>query len=78
MACGCPVVTSKTGCGPEVAGEAALLVDPYSPADIAKAIYTLLTDEPLRQEMKKQGIKRAEQFSWHKCAQETLALFQSL
>ena len=78
MACGCPVVTSKTGCGPEVAGEAALLVDPYSPADIAQAIYTLLTDEPLRQALKEQGVKRAEQFSWHKCAQQTLALFQSL
>jgi glycosyltransferase involved in cell wall biosynthesis len=78
MACGCPVVTSKTGCGPEVAGEAASLVDPYSPSDIAKAISALLTDGVLRQRLRELGLKRAGQFSWPKCAQQTLALFQSL
>lgn len=78
MACGCPVVTSKTGCGPEVAGEAALLVDPYSPQDIAKALYSVVTDGELRQNLSELGLKRAAQFSWQKCAQQTLDLFQSL
>jgi len=78
MACGCPVVTAKTGCGPEVAGEAALLVDPYSPEDIAKALYTVVTDGELRQHLKELGLQRAAQFSWQQCAQQTLDLFQSL
>jgi glycosyltransferase involved in cell wall biosynthesis len=78
MACGCPVVTSKTGCGPEVAGEASLLVDPYRPEDLAKALYTVVTDGELRQHLRELGLKRAAQFSWQKCAQQTLDLFQSL
>jgi glycosyltransferase involved in cell wall biosynthesis len=42
MACGCPVITTKRGCSPEVAGDAACLVDPYSPDEIAEAIRLLL------------------------------------
>ena len=77
MACGCPVITSITGCAPEVAGDAAELVDPYSPEDIALAIERLLTDEALRQSRIKKGLSRATNFSWDKCARETLKVFQS-
>lgn len=78
MACGCPVITSETGCSPEVAGDAALLVDPYSPDRIAVAIIKLLSDDMLRKELIEKGLKRASQFSWKKCAEETHALFESL
>lgn len=78
MACGCPVVTTKTGCTPEVAGGAALLVDPYNPDDIAEAIKKVLTEESLRKNLIEKGLKRAKQFSWEKCAKETLELFESL
>jgi glycosyltransferase involved in cell wall biosynthesis len=78
MACGCPVLTTETGCSPEVAGDAALLVDPYAPDKIAEAIQRLLTDEQLRQGLIEKGLVRAKQFGWERCARETLALFESL
>jgi glycosyltransferase involved in cell wall biosynthesis len=78
MACGCPVVTTKTGCSPEVAGDAALLVNPYDPEEIAESVKKILTDEMLRIQLIEKGLKRVQRFSWHKCAEETLILFESL
>lgn len=78
MACGCPVVTTNTGCSPEVAGDAALLVDPHDPGDIAAGIRRVLTDPSLREELVERGFRRAGQFSWERCARETLDLFEQL
>ena len=78
MACGCPVVTTKSGCSPEVAGDAAILVDPYSSDEIAKAIQQVLLDERVREGLIEKGYQRAKQFSWEKCAKETVAVFESL
>lgn len=78
MACGCPVVTTKTGCSPEVAGGAAILVDPHSPDEIADAAQRVLTDEALRANLVEKGLQRAQQFSWEKCASETLALLEEV
>lgn len=78
MACGCPVITSKTGCSPEVAGDAGVLVDPYNPQEIADAMVRVLTNESLKQKLISQGLQRVQDFSWDKCARETLALFESL
>ena len=78
MACGCPVVATNAGCTPEVAGDAARLVDPYSPQEIAAGIQEVLGDEELYQRLVTKGLERAQQFSWARCAQETLALFESL
>ena len=64
MASGTPVVTSNVSSLPEVAGNAALLVDPYDPAAIADGIYTVLTDESVRRDLRKKGLARATQFSW--------------
>jgi glycosyltransferase involved in cell wall biosynthesis len=64
MASGTPVVTSNVSSLPEVAGDAALLVDPYEPAAIADAMYRVLTDKPLRQGLRARGLQRAAQFSW--------------
>ena len=64
MASGTPVVTSNVSSLPEVAGDAALLVDPYDPAAIASGIATVLTDERVRREMRVKGLERARQFSW--------------
>jgi glycosyltransferase involved in cell wall biosynthesis len=76
MACGCPVVTTKTGCSPEVAGGAAILVDPHSPEEIAEAAQKVLSDGAVRADLVEKGLRRAQQFSWEKCARETLALFE--
>lgn len=78
MACGCPVITSKAGCSPEIAGGAAVLVDPYSPEDIAKAIRRVLTEQPLKRDLIEKGLKRSAEFSWEKCAMETVAVFESV
>ncbi len=78
MACGCPVITTETGCSPEVAGDAAVLVNPYDPEHIAEAIQKVLTEEMLRKQLIERGLRRVQQFSWQKCAEETLALFESL
>jgi glycosyltransferase involved in cell wall biosynthesis len=64
MASGTPVVTSNVSSLPEVAGNAALLVDPYDPAAIAEGIYTVLTDESVRRDLRRKGLARASQFSW--------------
>jgi glycosyltransferase involved in cell wall biosynthesis len=78
MACGCPVLTTKTGCSPEVAGGAALLVDPYEPDSIADGMRKILSEEALRRTLIENGLTRAKHFSWRKSAAETLSLFESL
>ena len=64
MASGTPVVTSNVSSLPEVAGDAAALVDPYDPGAIADGIYRVLTDDRLRRELRTKGLARARQFSW--------------
>jgi glycosyltransferase involved in cell wall biosynthesis len=64
MASGTPVVTSNVSSLPEVAGDAARLVDPYDPEAIADGIHTVLTDEAARRSLRLKGLERARQFSW--------------
>jgi len=64
MASGTPVVTSNVSSLPEVAGDAAVLVDPYSAEAIADGMYRVLTDNDLRSELRRRGPQRASQFSW--------------
>lgn len=64
MACGTPVITSNLSSLPEVAGGAALLVDPYDPDDIADAIRRAVTDDDLRATLTAKGRARARDFSW--------------
>ncbi|MGB9754961.1 MAG: hypothetical protein C0183_13430 [Roseiflexus castenholzii] len=76
MACGAPVVAANNSSIPEVAGEAALLVDAESPLSIARAIERLLNDASLRDELRARGMQRAASFSWQRCARETIAVYQ--
>ncbi len=76
MACGVPVITSNTSSMPEVAGDAALLVNPENPGEIAEAIYSLVNDLPVRGEMIRRGLERATRFSWEKMAENVLALYR--
>ncbi len=78
MACGTPVVSSPRGSLPEILGEAALWVDPEDPAEIASGIRKILEDQPLREDLRRRGLARAQQFSWEKNARETLAVYRSL
>lgn len=78
MSCGAPVVTSKTSSMPEVAGDAAVVVDPLSAGELAFALETVLEEEGLRADMKKKGLARAAAFSWDRCAQETLEVYRKV
>ena len=64
MACGTPVITSNVSSLPEVAGDAALLVDPYDVDALARAIVRIFTDPQLRDKLVARGFTRARQFSW--------------
>ncbi len=78
FACGAPVVTSDTSSMPEVAGDAARLVDPLDPAALGAAIEDILSDEGRQNEMRAKGLKRAALFSWERCAKETIAVYEKV
>jgi glycosyltransferase involved in cell wall biosynthesis len=65
---GTPVITSNVTSMPEVAGGAALLVDPFNPADISEAMVKISLDENLRNSLISKGLKRGQDFSWQKTA----------
>jgi glycosyltransferase involved in cell wall biosynthesis len=76
MACGAPVVTSRSSSLVEVAGDAALLVDPLSVEEIAEALYRIHMNDELRYELSKRGLKRAALFTWEASARSTLELYE--
>jgi glycosyltransferase involved in cell wall biosynthesis len=78
MASGTPVVTSNVSSLPEVAGEAAVLVDPYDPHAIADGIYQVLTDERLRRDLRRLGLERARQFSWEASVKRVREIYQEV
>ena len=77
MASDCPVICSRAASLPEVAGHAALLVDPYNPEDMADAMHRVLTDEELRRALRDAGRERCRQFSWETTARETLKVLEA-
>jgi glycosyltransferase involved in cell wall biosynthesis len=78
MACGTPVITSNTNGMKEIAGDAAVLVDPGDPDQIATALSRVLEDASLRDALSRRGLQRSERFSWDLCAAETLAYLERI
>ena len=78
MACGVPVVAANTSALPEVAGGAAMLVDPLDVEGMARVIARVLRDEALRGRLRDGGIARAAEFSWEAAARRTLDAYASL
>jgi glycosyltransferase involved in cell wall biosynthesis len=78
MAAGAPVLTSSVSSLPEVAGDAALLVDPHDPVAIADGLRRLLSDPALAEELRTRGRARAAELSWERTASETLALLRGM
>ncbi len=74
----CPVVCSNTSSIPEVAGDAAVYFDPADPASIQHALETTLFDKNLLAYLERRGLERQSKFSWDRCANETLAVYNSL
>ncbi|MCK4431428.1 MAG: glycosyltransferase family 4 protein [Candidatus Aminicenantes bacterium] len=78
MSCGSPVITSNLSSLPEIAGDAAILVDPMNVEEIVQAMEKLLRDRELRKELKRKSLERAKFFSWEMAAKETLHLYEDI
>jgi glycosyltransferase involved in cell wall biosynthesis len=76
MGCGTPVITSNCSSLPEVAGDAALLVDPYNVAALSDAMYYVATDSIGRSHLRSAGLTRASQFSWEKTGAATVKVLE--
>ena len=77
MACGAPVVASAVTALPEVCGEAALLVEPTDSERIFEALRTVLREPELAADLRKRGAERARQFTWRRCAKETVLAWRN-
>jgi glycosyltransferase involved in cell wall biosynthesis len=77
QACGTPVLTSTTSSLPEVAGDAAVLVDPADTAAIREGIARLLEDVELREQLRARGLARVAGWTWERTARQTLATFKA-
>lgn len=75
MACGVPTVASGSSCIPEVSGNVLEYFDPYSVEEMAEAIRNGLEDSDLGERLRQRGLVRSAEFSWERCAQETLDVF---
>jgi glycosyltransferase involved in cell wall biosynthesis len=78
MCSGAPVVCSNRTSLPEVVGDAALSVDPNDTQALAEAMQRVLTNSELRADLRARSLKRAQQFSWHKTASETIAVYEEV
>jgi glycosyltransferase involved in cell wall biosynthesis len=77
MTCGTPIVTSNHNGLKEIAGDAALFVDPDDTEALAQALCRVTTDEALQAQLTASGLGRAKLFSWEKCARETIAVLEN-
>ena len=78
MACGCPVLSSNASSLPEVAGDAAILLDPMDVEGFTREMVRVLSDSDLRRDLRERGLARAVQFSWDRTARETIAVYREL
>lgn len=78
FACGCPVLTSNRSSLPEVAGDAALYIDPEDAVSLKQQLERIVSDGALRDELKARGSARVTEFSWERAARETKAVYESV
>jgi glycosyltransferase involved in cell wall biosynthesis len=76
MAAGTPVITTKLSSIPEVAGDAALYIDPDKPIELAQAIKQIISDHAKRSSLAASGVKRAGTFSWERTVHETIDVYR--
>ncbi len=78
MACGVPVLCSNTSSLPEVAGDAALLVNPLEVDDIAQGLREITANEGLRGTLIERGYQQAQKLTWQACAKVVLSVFEKV
>ena len=77
MKAGCPVISTRSSSIPEIAGDAAILVDEVIPSEFAKSIL-LLEQKEFRIDYIRKGIERSKMFSWDKCASEVINFYEEV
>ena len=78
MASGVPVLGSNRTSIPEIVAEAGVLFDPHNYAELSKKLKQVITDEAVRNDMITKGLKRAQEFTWERCARETLEIYKKV
>ena len=78
MACGTAVITSNTSSLPEIAGNSALMIEPRNVEQLQQAIEKILSNKELRDRLITKGLERAREFSWERCARETLEVYKEV
>lgn len=78
MTCGAPIVTSDANGLREIAGDAAVLVNPDNPDDIAAGVARVLDDPGLQDALRERGLERSMLFRWERCARETLGILEAV
>jgi glycosyltransferase involved in cell wall biosynthesis len=78
MACGAPVITGTGSALPEVAGDAALYVNPQDPEQLGAELERLVSDPGLQEQLRNKGFERVKHFTWDRAAQETLDLYREV
>ena len=78
MSCGTPVITSNVSSIPEVIGDAGILIDPYDTSNLMDALVSTLNNETLKEQLSKDGLNRASQYSWKRTASETLNTYKKI
>jgi len=78
LACGTPVIVSDSSSLPEVVGDAGVLVDPYRPDDLFRALESVLLDRKLRETLRRKGLARAREFSWNRTAKRISEAFRNV
>jgi glycosyltransferase involved in cell wall biosynthesis len=78
MSCGVPVITSNTSSMPEIAGDAAYIIDPFKPEEITAAMIKLTNDSALRNTLVAKGIPQAAKFSWRAMAEHVLEIYHDI
>ena len=78
MGCGCPVICSNASSLPEVAGDAAVLVDPHRPEQLAEELAKVLDSDALQSTLRARGLARAQEFVWDRTARQTIAVYERL
>ena len=77
MACGTPVIASNRSSIPEVVGDAGILVDPLNIDELTEKMVDVLNNEDIK-DLSKKGLERSENFTWEKCAEQTLKVYNDL
>jgi glycosyltransferase involved in cell wall biosynthesis len=78
MSCGVPVITSNTSSMPEIAGDAAMIIDPFKPEQITDALIQIISSQSLKKQLIERGLQQSAKFSWKAMAKDVLEIYNQI